>query len=525
MLLAIVPTTVLGASAETEAWTRVEIPSTVEDGGEYQVNNETYRVIRTAAKLNELAAADTNCSYLLANDIDYAGGTVTQIHLHDDAIFDGNGYAIKGFPVIDGTAGWSLFLNGSVDGTTKAVKNLTVGTSDQKLVIDGLGTTGSGTNGHGLAALFERILEKGTTVLIENVTVYANIDGEGGEGSGGYCSGFVGLINDAIKLTYRNCAFYGSVSSSLWNRPVSGFLAKLTWKSQVVMEDCVNYGAIKAGSGSYASGFVGFTEHNNNTLTITRCINVGSVEGSYAGGFVGANGDHLATILNSINVGSVRGTACAGGIVGVMSGTAGLENCANLGAVGVTATKGSGELIGRMEANEKSMYALVNCLTVGGVSTQKIVGFDGVEETPTVADVFTDSKETMIKATTIPADQALTWLKENITYVDFTLSEKVITYSYGDATGTAKVKYVEPVTDVEPDQNNKPVGGDTTTDTAGNDTTDTAGNDTTSEPSNGADSSDDSADASEEGCFSMVGGGLAILLVLGGAVCLRRKED
>lgn len=84
--------------------------------------------------------------------------------------------------------------------------------------------------------------------------------------------GIVALVNFA-GCAIKQCAFAGKINVT--TKGTAAGIAGVVQKNDVVIEDCVNLGEVKAES--RAAGIVAYAT-NNPTLTLARCLNLGKVE-------------------------------------------------------------------------------------------------------------------------------------------------------------------------------------------------------------------------------------------------------
>jgi len=174
--------------------------------------------------------------------------------------------------------------------------------------------------------------------------------------------GFFAYADGSVKnLTVKDSYFKGKTN-------VGGIVGKITnftdeqkdtdFVRYLVVENCVNYADIEATSGNGYSGgiFGGANRKNQIILTISGCVNYGSV---------------------SYN--STSGNSIIGGIAGQLNGREIIvENCANFGTVSST-TPLSGGIVAQTggssnKAGDGTLVKISNCINYADVSGQRLSG-------------------------------------------------------------------------------------------------------------------------------------------------------
>jgi len=401
----------IGVSA-VEVQTQVNIPDGVPT---YELNGVTYTVIRTAAEMNEVAAAnpDGGVNYILADDIDYTGMSFNRIALFNGS-FNGNGHSITGLNVANkeqNDHGFGIFAStiAGMNNGTITITNLTVGAIGNPVAVttevDAWKTNGSCR----LGTLFGYIQG---TVTLENVTVYANVTGKADFRTGG-------MIGEARgTLVMKNCVFNGKVivdAAGNANCPVGGLIGHCYNMSSAIVENCASYGEISYANG-YAGGLIGgFT----NTIAISNCVNYATVTGTRSAGLIADVGEKVSgkvTMTNCLNAGTVVGTKYAAGLLGYASKHANelyndtlLVNCANIGSV--TGDSMVGALVAMV--HDDSKVTITNCGDFGTVDAFKI--YDYVKAAGDVEATLTTTAKT--------AAEALTFVQENCSFAMFGLED------------------------------------------------------------------------------------------------------
>ena len=200
--------------------------------------------------------------------------------------------------------------------------------------------------------------------------------------------------------TIENLTLSGSVVSTGNN--VGGFAGYLD-NGHVIITNCVNN--LNVTGNTYVGGFAG-NAYLASSLTITGCVNNGSISSSaasgavYIGGFIG-NATYLVskvTFSYCINNGAVSTTGTsAGGFVGDMRTQGIFEYCENTGAI-----SGEAILAGFVSRNENAAtdkpIIFKNCINVGAITGTRATGnafeaailgyYGGAQGTPEVENVY-----------------------------------------------------------------------------------------------------------------------------------------
>jgi len=177
-------------------------------------------------------------------------------------------------------------------------------------------------------------------------------------------AGFAAQVTTG-NLQFYNCKNFASVTAPMY---AAGFVANIGLGGELLtITDCVNYGTITSTGKAYDSIAAGFLARMSNRAApatsrlhaLYRCTNYGTiVSGMTAGGVVGRTHDSdfetktYLTAIGCVNVGNVTGAEWAGGIVGVsspMSYAVEMDNSVNIGVI--TATTGyAGNIAGILAA-------------------------------------------------------------------------------------------------------------------------------------------------------------------------------
>ena len=353
---------------ETETQTKkgmIEIP----DGAEtVSVGEETYTVLRTEEDLAQLKTA--NGKYLLANDIDFGGETLSKgkYPIAGSTVFDGNGFSFLNYTQ-SSEGDFSLFDVGN--GTV--LKNLTLGSATQKIQLT---STGAGKSCGAIVSWTN------ATFRLENVHVWADLR-VGRSQTGGLVANLAG----SGKVTFVNCSFHGSIvgDGAAGDAGYAGFIGQFQENATAVFENCQNYATVSTigtETKHKTAGFIG--KANGKNLTMTDCANYGNIStltGGSTGGFTGESYISQASpalnwsFTNCVNYGKISGVGRVGGMLSYLNCssrvTAGvtltMTNCGNYGDVSASGAD-SGGLIGNTDVKVASTLTVTNCFNMGNLS-------------------------------------------------------------------------------------------------------------------------------------------------------------
>jgi len=282
--------------------------------------------------VDEFLAMDANGVYYLAGDIDFSGKEYDKVVYNKSfrGVLDGNGHSLTGITVKGSNSDASIFGN-QFGGK---LCNITLGSENAPVSVT---STGGGMS---VSAVAGTVV---TGAIFENVTVYANVKGEG------KTAGFTCYMPNG-NLTIENCKVYGSITGN----PASGFVCMSNdGSSNVLIKDSENYAGVTGGmlgaGGFYAvASAVGGSR--TGSLTVEGCANFGGITASdwRVGGIVGEFHESQSSTLkisycyNMAPVTMTGGGGFAAGIVGGMcfdapSGERTLENVYNAGLIRNTA--------------------------------------------------------------------------------------------------------------------------------------------------------------------------------------------
>ena len=203
------------------------------------------------------------------------------------------------------------------------------------------------------------LVSQGTDTAIVNCKAFVTTEDVG---TVGIASGIAARLSGTSSVT--GCANYCSVSG----RDKLGGIVGEAADEGLTVTDCVNYGTIIGTTAAGGTGGIGgVVGRFASAATVTRCANYGEISGGayYMGGVIGyANGATAGTVaaIDCANYGDVTNTGtnsscAAGGIVGYFNYCT-LSNCFDYGTVSGT-TDYCGALIGRDAARSASKVS--NC--------------------------------------------------------------------------------------------------------------------------------------------------------------------
>lgn len=396
------------STSAVEVQTQINIPEGVST---YELNGVAYTVIRTAEEMNAAAAANVGggVNYILANDLVYSDELpFTPISLKNGS-FNGNGHSITGVKLVMTATddyGIGMFTTSRSTGCTFAIYNLTVGAPENPVSVS---TAIDAWKENGVCRIGALVGYLNATAVMENVTVYANVNAGANFRTGG-------LIAEArSKLTMKNCTFIGNVTAAAGaaaneNICVGGLIGS-TWSLNATIENCASYGAISY-EGGYAAGLIG---QMSNTLVLKNCANYATVSGGKSGGLIADSGLKVTgkvTMSNCFNAGVVHGTTYAAGLIGGCSKTSGypteVTNSANIGVV--TSDALAADLIARIDA--PALLTMTNCGSFG------------------VADAFAISgkaaDDANVTTTSVTAAEALAFMQTNCGFAMFGIEDSMI---------------------------------------------------------------------------------------------------
>lgn len=185
------------------------------------------------------------------------------------------------------------------------------------------------------------------------------------------CGGIVGVDKGYSKIT--KCKNLGTVSSF---RYMGGIIGRCNHNAQI--SECINKGNITSTSTKTADDIGGICGNiANNNCEFSNCENYGAISLNLknGGGIVGSldTGFEGCSITNCINSGDITGPAI-GGIIGQNSGTITIDKCLNIGSVTGGNGIGNGTSVSNCfnagnANNAIAVSGVTNCINVGDVTT------------------------------------------------------------------------------------------------------------------------------------------------------------
>lgn len=326
--------------------------------------------------------------------------------------------------------------------------------------------------------------------------------------------GLFGYIENATVrdlVIGENCAFFNSTRKGV--QSVGAVAGEAS--GQVLIENIFSMCDLSAIQ--HTGGIVGrvLGSDVNDRVIIRNCTNAGPVAGEYqTGGIVGLNESvGVLIIKNCRNIGDVEcisaqqaGNAyrmTVGGIVGsTHGGTMSLVGCINNGNLISKNTVGG--LLGQIY--QMPEVRLTDCIVYGSVSSDKALSSGEVYGTKADAAIFEEVHATEVRLG--EEDETLSTV-EDFENVDFPNDP--------DPTGEENL---DP--DLDPDPDPDPDESDAqNTDTAAPDSSDTDA------PKEADDATAPAGDDAEEGCASVMGGAVMVVLAAAaacGVVCRKKKD-
>ncbi len=400
------------------------------------VSAETYDGTSVSASLSGsgteadpyLIANGADLAYFAANPVDGASYKLT-----NDIVW--SSYT-KGAEAPTASNWTPIVFNGSFDGNGKTVSGLCV-VSD--------------SNGVGFFAWAQ-----GT---VKNLTVKDSYF-KGATKIGG----IVGQIQDFAdeekdtdlvrSLVVENCVNYADIVATSGNGYSAGIFGGANRDNQIILtiSGCVNYGSVtypSDGGNAIIGGIAG--QLNGRTIVVENCANYGKVSATtpLAGGIVAQTGGSknkaddgtIVKIANCINYAEVSTTRLGGGITGRLYGNGVIENCVNVGKVTVNVEGKNAAQFGHFAGLITTEGSVKNSIYLEGCATNALAP-DTVPgavagEAKAIADINSDA--------------TVTALGEAYTLVDGVLTLKIVATA-------GKVESAEPeVTEPAPETTEAPV--------------------------------------------------------------------
>ena len=290
---------------------------------------------------------------LLSNEVsigkNYAGQTVTlmqDLDLSKDDNFQPIGLSSV------------LSFKGCFDGNHKTISNLKINATQQNVGLFGY----LGRNSNVKDLTLDNCTITSTQSRVGGIAGYTdgNISGCTVSGSitgTGNVAGIVAYIDSGVSAPLTNCTFSGTVTAT------NGCAAGIVTLSNARIENCTNNGTIQG------KNEVGGILAGGGSSPVTGCTNNGAVTGQkYIGGIVGISRDAVCTISDCTNNGHITATVSdAGGIAGRFHGyssTLTISNCINTGTIEGASIVGG--IAGYTKSTEKTLTYL-NCSNSGSI--------------------------------------------------------------------------------------------------------------------------------------------------------------
>ena len=219
---------------------------------------------------------------------------------------------------------------------------------------------------------------------IDNATIIADIIENDKKDYDAYCGAFIASPD---KIIISNCSVdeystFGITNTTNASVHVGGFVG-IGYYSEVVIKNSINLASISASCShfdevlaikkEFSGGFVGSISQYS-IARFLNCTNAGTVNGYYAGGYIGYAGDFAYVgdtqihILNSISSGILEG-GYVGGFIGLVNNNTAeftsslvISNCMNTASI--TANKFGGGIIAIVNDSETTIN---NCVSTGNI--------------------------------------------------------------------------------------------------------------------------------------------------------------
>ena len=290
---------------------------------------------------------------LLSNEVsigkNYAGQTVTL--MQDLDLSEVDNFQPIGLSSV-------LSFKGCFDGNHKTISNLKINATQQNVGLFGY----LGRNSNVKDLTLDNCTITSTQSRVGGIAGYTdgNISGCTVSGSitgTGNVAGIVAYIDSGVSAPLTNCTFSGTVTAT------NGNAAGIVTLSNARIENCTNNGTIQG------KNEVGGILAGGGSSPVTGCTNNGAVTGQkYIGGIVGISRDAVCTISDCTNNGHITATVSdAGGIAGRFHGyssTLTISNCINTGTIEGASIVGG--IAGYTKSTEKTLTYL-NCSNSGSI--------------------------------------------------------------------------------------------------------------------------------------------------------------
>lgn len=177
------------------------------------------------------------------------------------------------------------------------------------------GTITAGTRSGGILGRSQM----GTT--LDGCKNFGNVTGNN-ESIGGICGSIATTTGGG---TIKNCENHGEVKTSASDiSKIGGIIGSVPTNAteMVTITNCINSGTV---DGKYAGGIIG---HAKNNITLSKCLNIGTITGTTVGGIIGFNESPVIAISYAFNAGEIAGS----GIVGSLTNESTCDYCINVGS-------------------------------------------------------------------------------------------------------------------------------------------------------------------------------------------------
>ncbi|MBR2196596.1 MAG: hypothetical protein IJ911_13415, partial [Salinivirgaceae bacterium] len=303
-------------------------------------------------------------------------------------VFDGNHRTISNINIDQSCSSVGGLFGCAASGE---IKNITVrGSVDGKDLIGGI-----------CGAVFDETLTNCISYCVLNCNGKAQVGGISGDDRGfstfincenhgaincGQRSGGI-LGRSQMDVTLNGCKNYGNVTSNSDN--IGGICGQIASTSGGgTITSCENHGVVKSQSKTNVGGIIGSTTNKvSHDITITNCINSGSVKGNkHTGGIIGH--PYYATIENCLNLGDISGEESIGGISGSNETIVTISNVFNAGQI-----EGGNGIVGVIKGNS----SCINGINIGKVSNLAI-GNNETHNSYAISNFFFDKQMSLATA-------------------------------------------------------------------------------------------------------------------------------
>ncbi len=195
-----------------------------------------------------------------------------------------------------------------------------------------------------------------------------------------------------VNITYTGTNSYANIGG------IAGYCNTSSLTNSVI-ENCVNYGTIKAENGGTVGGILGSMSSCN--ITIKNCTNYGTITAkNRVGGILGTHDEYNAfapgdKIINCYNAGKISGQEYAGGIAGIFNGKA-----SNNASTELTGCYSAGTVAGSSTTTDETAFA--------GEAEDMVVSGSVYSCTDEAGNTYTEDQARYVSVSDIEAVKALT---------------------------------------------------------------------------------------------------------------------